>query len=94
MVQRSTTCVVGVETMRAGMASLYGEGASPTEDADLFFHSVPNPVLKRMNLDGANAHNKADEKILKGLEKAGFKLDKGPDECGLWLKYLQRGGGM
>lgn len=90
MVQRSTTCVVGVETMRDSVANLYGEDGPPTDDADMIFHSVPNPVLKRMN---HGVHNNSDEKILGGLEKAGFKLDMGPDNSGLWLKYLQRGGG-
>jgi hypothetical protein len=27
------------------------------------------------------------------LERAGFKTDKGPDDSGLWIKYLQRGRG-
>lgn len=37
--------------------------------------------------------NEIDGETLKGLEKAGFKLDKGIDDSGLWIKYLQRGGG-
>lgn len=75
------------------MAGLYGEGAPPTDDADMKFFSIPNAVQKRMNIDITKVQNKTDEKILQGLEKAGFKLDKGPDESGLWIKYLTRGGG-
>lgn len=59
----------------------------------MIFHSVPHPVLKKLNVEGTKAVNKIDEKLLSGLEKAGFKLDKGPDDSGLWIKYLQRGGG-
>lgn len=34
-----------------------------------------------------------DADILKGLAKAGFETDQGPDDSGLFLKYFQRGGG-
>ncbi|KAL9639058.1 MAG: hypothetical protein Q9204_001264 [Flavoplaca sp. TL-2023a] len=37
--------------------------------------------------------SRRDEKILKGLEKAGFKMDDGPDDAGFFMKYFQRGGG-
>ncbi|KAF4634124.1 hypothetical protein G7Y89_g3975 [Cudoniella acicularis] len=93
MVQRSSTFVVTAETNLNWLLSLYGPDSPPLEDADMIFMSMPNPVVKRMNIDGTKAQNKRDEKILQGLEKAGFKLDKGPDESGLWIKYLQRGGG-
>jgi hypothetical protein len=93
MVQRSSTFVVSAETNLEHMSALYGEDGPPTHDADTIFHSIPNPVAKRMNIDTTRVQNKTDEKMLQGLEKAGFKLDKGPDDAGLWIKYLQRGGG-
>jgi hypothetical protein len=93
MVQRSSTFVVSAETNLEQMGALYGEDGPPTHDADTIFHSIPNPVAKRINIDATRAQNKTDEKMLQGLEKAGFKLDKGPDDAGLWIKYLQRGGG-
>jgi hypothetical protein len=93
VIQRSSTTVVSAETFRGNISPLYGEDGPPTEDADILFHSIPNAVLKRMNIDLTNVQNKTDAKTLEGLEKAGFKLDKGPDESGVWIKYLQRGGG-
>jgi putative flavoprotein involved in K+ transport len=36
---------------------------------------------------------KADAKFYKALEKAGFLLDFGPDDSGLFMKYLRRGSG-
>ena len=93
MIQRSSTFVVSADTNLLNMAPLYGEDGPPTDDADMIFHSIPNPVAKRMNIDLTKVQNKTDEKTLQGLEKAGFKLDKGPDDSGLWIKYLQRGGG-
>jgi cation diffusion facilitator CzcD-associated flavoprotein CzcO len=93
MVQRSSTFVVSAETNQNQMAPLYGEDGPPTLDADMLNHGSSNQVVKRMNIAATRATNKTDEKLLQGLEKAGFKLDKGPDESGLWIKYLQRGGG-
>lgn len=75
------------------MAGLWSDDGPPTADADVIFHSVPNAVVKRGNIDMTNVQNKIDAKTLEGLGKAGFKLDKGPDDSGLWMKYLQRGGG-
>lgn len=37
--------------------------------------------------------SKRDGDLLKGLAAAGFSVDRGPDDCGFWLKYVQRGGG-
>jgi hypothetical protein len=34
-----------------------------------------------------------DAQTLDGLERAGFKVDRGPDDAGLFIKYFQRGGG-
>lgn len=75
------------------MTALYGEDGPPTADADILFMSNPNPVAKRINIDMTRTQAAEDSVTLSGLEKAGFKLDKGPDESGLWIKYLQRGGG-
>ncbi|KAH6676789.1 hypothetical protein B0J14DRAFT_360773 [Halenospora varia] len=93
MIQRSSTFVVTAETNLKALESLYSSDSPPLEDADMLFFSVPNAVQKRLNIDSTVGQNKTDEKILSGLEKAGFKLDKGPDGSGLWIKYLQRGGG-
>jgi hypothetical protein len=75
------------------MSHLYGEDSPCTEDADILFHSIPNQVAKRLNIKATRMQNKADEKLLKGLESVGFSLDKGPEDSGLWMKYLSRGGG-
>lgn len=93
MVQRSSTFVVSADTNIDALAPLYSEGSPPTLEADMLFHSESNQVTKRLNIHETQLMNKADEKLLQGLEKAGFKLDKGPDDSGLWIKYLQRGGG-
>lgn len=93
MIQRSSTFVVAAETNLGTLSSLYAEGGLPTPEADALFHCLSNPVDKRLNIGGTKVQNKTDENLLQGLKKAGFKTDKGPDDSGLWIKYLQRGGG-
>jgi hypothetical protein len=34
-----------------------------------------------------------DKETLDGLERAGFKVDQGPNGAGLWMKYLTKAGG-
>ncbi|KAL9104742.1 MAG: hypothetical protein Q9163_000354 [Psora crenata] len=94
IVQRSSTYVMsskaGLDVLLAG---LYQEDGPDTEDADLMFMSFPNAMLKRMHVDATKEIAKRDEKLLRGLEKVGFKLDSGPDDAGFFMKYFQRGGG-
>lgn len=94
MVQRSSTCVISSKAiLDIGLAGLYDETSPPVEDADVAFWSIPSPVLKSIHRDVTKLQNKHDAELLAGLEKAGFKLDQGPDEAGLFMKYFQRGGG-
>jgi len=94
MVQRSSTCVISSESITdIALAGLYSENGPPIEDADLCLHSMPSEVLKAVQVKVTKLQAEHDADILKGLEKAGFKLDKGPDDGGLLVKYFQRGGG-
>ena len=94
IVQRSSTYVMsskaGLDVLLGG---LYEEGGPDTEDADLIFMSIPNAMLKRLHFDATKEIKKRDAELHAGLEKAGFKLDDGPDESGFFMKYFQRGGG-
>jgi cation diffusion facilitator CzcD-associated flavoprotein CzcO len=94
MVQRSTTCVVSSESITSiALAGVYCEGGPPVEDADLWLHGTPMPVLKLIQVAITDASNAMDKATLEGLRKAGFALDTGPDGAGLFMKYYQRGGG-
>ena len=55
--------------------------------------SIPNHILKRLHVDATKEIARRDSKLLEGLTKAGFMLDSGPDDSGLFMKYFQRGGG-
>lgn len=94
MVQRSSTCVISSESItEIGLKGLYDEDGPPVDDADLLLWSIPSEILKAQQIKVTALQNQRDKKTLEGLEKAGFKLDMGPNDAGLFFKYFQRGGG-
>lgn len=94
MVQRSSTCVVSSQSItEIALKALYAEDGPPVEDADLLLWALPSEQFKTTEIKTTAAQNKNDAEVLDGLAKAGFKVDKGPNEAGLLFKYLQRGGG-
>jgi putative flavoprotein involved in K+ transport len=98
MVQRSTTHISRSETlMDIALGALYSEQAVAngitTDKADLIFASIPYKVLPAIQKPGCDEMKKRDAAFYKRLEKAGFKLDFGADETGLFMKYLRRGSG-
>ncbi|KAK4175200.1 putative monooxygenase [Triangularia setosa] len=94
MVQRSSTCVVSNKAaLQVLLAVLYEEGGPPVEDSDLWLHGWPSEIMKSIQIDLTKIQREVDKDLLEGLEKAGFRTDKGVDEGGLFMKYLQRGGG-
>ena len=98
MVQRSSTHIVRSESlMEHGLAGLYSEQAvqsgMTTEKADLIFASLPYKILHEFQTPIYNKIKEVDADFYAGLEKAGFWLDFGADESGLFMKYLRRGSG-
>ncbi|KAI9931159.1 hypothetical protein ASPWEDRAFT_101354 [Aspergillus wentii DTO 134E9] len=94
MVQRSSTCIVSSDAIvNIGLKGLYDEDAPPSADADLYLWSIPSEMFKAQQFKVATACTQHDAAVLEGLEKAGFKVDRGPNDAGLLIKYLQRGGG-
>lgn len=75
------------------MKGVYSEDGPPVDDADMWLHSLPSEVLKALQVNITAAQAEFDKKTLDGLTKAGFKLDRGPEDAGLFMKYFQRGGG-
>lgn len=94
MVQRSTTCVVTSDSIvNIGLKGLYEEAGPPTEDSDVYLWSIPPELFKAQQIKVFELIAKNDAKTLDGLEKVGFKVDRGPMDAGLLVKYFQRGGG-
>jgi putative flavoprotein involved in K+ transport len=98
MVQRSSTHIVRSDTlMDVGLGALYSEEAVAngvtTEKADLIFASLPYAILHEFQIPAYAEMKKRDAAFYEGLEKAGFWLDWGDDDSGLFMKYLRRGSG-
>ena len=98
MVQRSSTHVVRSDTlMDLGIGGLYSERAVAagvtTFKADTIFASLPFRILPTLQIPVYNAIRERDAEFYRRLEQAGFVLDYGEDDSGLFLKYLRRGSG-
>ncbi|SON55693.1 4-hydroxyacetophenone monooxygenase [Hartmannibacter diazotrophicus] len=98
MVQRSTTHIVRSEPlMEIGLGDLYSERAvkagMTTGKADLIFASLPYRIMHTFQKPVYDKIREIDAEFYAALEKAGFQLDFGPDDSGLFMKYLRRGSG-
>ena len=97
MVQRSTTHIVRSDSLMESIADLYSEravrGGMTTAKADLIFASLPYKILNQLQKPVYDKIRKDDADFYAGLTKAGFRLDFGDDDSGLFMKYLRRGSG-
>jgi len=98
MVQRSSTHIVRSDTlMDIGLGALYSEEAVAsgvtTEKADLIFASLPYRILHEFQIPLYDEMRERDADFYDRLEQAGFDLDFGEDDSGLFMKYLRRGSG-
>jgi putative flavoprotein involved in K+ transport len=98
MVQRSSTHIARSDTlMELALGGLYSDAAVKagvtTNKADMIFASLPYKVLPTVQKPVYDGMRKQDADFYARLEKAGFMLDFGEDDSGLFLKYLRRGSG-
>ena len=98
MVQRSSTHIVRSDSlMEHGLGDLYSERALAngvtTRKADLIFASIPYRILHEFQIPIYDKIRQQDADFYAALEKAGFMLDFGADDSGLFMKYLRRGSG-
>jgi putative flavoprotein involved in K+ transport len=98
MVQRSSTHIVRSSTlMDIGLSALYSEEAVAagvtTEKADMIFASLPYRILPEFQIPLYDQMRERDKDFYDRLEAAGFDLDWGEDNSGLFMKYLRRGSG-
>jgi putative flavoprotein involved in K+ transport len=98
MVQRSSTHIVRSNTlMELALGGLYSEaavkGGMTTNKADMIFASLPYAILHDFQIPVYAQMKERDADFYAGLEKAGFWLDWGEDNSGLFMKYLRRGSG-
>ena len=98
MLQRSSTHIVRSDSlMDKVLGPLYSEEAVAAgidhETADLVFASIPYKILADFQRPAFDAIREQDKDFYAALEAAGFDLDFGDDDSGLFLKYLRRGSG-
>ncbi|WP_439657341.1 NAD(P)-binding domain-containing protein [Lentzea sp. HUAS TT2] len=98
MVQRSSTHIVRSDSlMDIALGDLYSERAVAagvtTDRADTIFASLPYRILPQFQIPVYQRIKERDADFYARLEKAGFELDWGDDDSGLFLKYLRRGSG-
>lgn len=98
MIQRSSTHIVKSDSLvELGLGPLYSEEAVrngvSTEKADLIFASIPYRIMAGFQKPIYDEIREKDRDFYAALEKAGFMLDFGPDDSGLFMKYLRRASG-
>jgi putative flavoprotein involved in K+ transport len=98
MVQRSSTHVSKSESlMEVTTYPLWGEEAQEkgitTDKADLIAASIPYKLLGEFQKPLYAEIKRRDADFYERLKKAGFMLDFGDDESGLFMKYVRRGSG-
>ncbi|WP_210604615.1 flavin-containing monooxygenase [Brevibacterium oceani] len=98
MVQRSSTHIVKSDSLvDIAMGDLYSERALEngvtTEKADLIFASLPYRIMHEFQIPLYDQIRERDRDFYERMEAAGFDLDFGDDDSGLFLKYLRRGSG-
>lgn len=98
MVQRSTTHIVRSDSlMDLVFGGLYSEDAVEsgltTDKADMLFASIPYKVMPSFHTPVFEAIKERDKDFYQRLSNAGFMLDFGDDESGLFMKYVRRGSG-
>ena len=98
MIQRSSTHIARSDTlMELALGDLYSERAVAagvtTNMADLIFASLPYKILHTFQIPVYEEMARQDADFYQALEDAGFWLDWGDDNSGLFMKYLRRGSG-
>ena len=83
--------------MKHGLGALYSEEAVAagviTTKADMTFASIPYALLAGFQKPTYDTIRAEDAGFYAALAEAGFQLDYGDDETGLFMKYLRRGSG-
>jgi len=93
LIQRSPTLVVQVEPSAQIYDSVFqGEGPS-FDDRDLILTSIPKQLMLATHKMLTQKAEEMDAPLLRGLEKAGFKLSSGVDGTGWPYLFRTRGGG-
>jgi len=98
MLQRSSTLIAPVPALaKYGFADVYSERTVAkgitAEQSDMTIASIPYKLLPQWQKPIYDAMRVEYADLYSRLEKAGFLLDFGDDESGVFMKFLRRGSG-
>ncbi|KAI1383397.1 FAD/NAD(P)-binding domain-containing protein [Hypoxylon trugodes] len=93
VIQRSSTTLMSSKAAASMLGALYSEDSPPLEISDVLAWANPGEVNKAIHADFNELQENIDKDIIQGLNKAGFKTNRGPSNGGLFVKYFQCGGG-
>ena len=98
MVQRTSTHIARSDSlMDLALGGLYSEQAVAngvtTDTADMIFASIPYRIMHEFQIPIYKQMAERDAEFYERLAAAGFMLDWGDDNSGLFMKYLRRGSG-
>ncbi len=92
MIQRSSTCVASRVYQLRAIGGAFPDDV-PTEVSDFRAMAMPFALLKRLNIAVEPEAREFHEDMYEKLRNAGLKVHLGPEGQGLYILYLERGGG-
>ncbi|KAH9836252.1 FAD/NAD-P-binding domain-containing protein [Rhodofomes roseus] len=92
MVQRSSTCVVHIDTVAGAMAQGYPDGV-PYEICDIKFSAMPIDLQRAMAREREAEMWEREKPLHDQLRKGGLKLNMGTDGSGQHFLIFERSGG-
>lgn len=93
LIQRSPTLVVQIEPSAQIYDSVFMGPGPSLDDRDLILTSIPKPLMLATHKLLTKKAEEMDAPLLRGLEKAGFRLSSGVDGTGWPYLFRTRGGG-
>lgn len=92
MVQRSSTCVVHINTVAGAMTRIYPDGV-PYEVCDIKFNAMPINLQRAMAREREGEMWEREKPLHDQLRKGGIKLNMGTDGSGQHFLIYERSGG-
>lgn len=92
MVQRSSTCVVHINTVAGAMAKAYPDGV-PYEICDIRFNAMPINLQRAMAREREAEMWEREKPLHDQLRKGGIRLNMGTDGSGQHFLIFERSGG-
>ncbi|KIM60485.1 hypothetical protein SCLCIDRAFT_124053 [Scleroderma citrinum Foug A] len=95
MIQRSSTCIISLDALKASLQGKRYNEHFPVDFADVLGHALPWPSLRQLlKHETLRIASTTDKDLLSGLEKVGFRTNLGIDGAGPLSLIFAFGGGF